>query len=268
MSLFFQEDIRRRCVPGPGRPATDIGEVIARGGTIYLLGREDPYASASPLMTAFTEHVLDTALASANASPWGRLCPPFHAILDELPSTAPLPTLRTRMANERALGVSFMWAAQAWPQLATIFGEQEARTLLGLTNTLIVFGGSKDVAFNQEISDLLGHVRVSRIGWQTGQMGGRQVSADDIPILTGAEIRQLKERHALVLAENGKPIIAALTRCIDGKPGRRLLADQARLRDSVAADRRTTVSAETRAMAALVEARRRGLTGEHEDLTR
>ena len=29
---------------------------------MYLLGREDPYASAAPLMTAIAEHVLDTAL--------------------------------------------------------------------------------------------------------------------------------------------------------------------------------------------------------------
>jgi hypothetical protein len=34
--------------------------------------------------------------------------------VDELPSKAPLPTLRTRMANERALGVSFIYAAQTW----------------------------------------------------------------------------------------------------------------------------------------------------------
>jgi hypothetical protein len=64
MSLFFQDDIRRRCVPGRGRPATDLADLIGRGGTVYLLGREDPYASASasPLMTAVAEHVLDTAL--------------------------------------------------------------------------------------------------------------------------------------------------------------------------------------------------------------
>jgi type IV secretion system protein VirD4 len=265
MSLFFQEDIRRRCVPGPSRPATDIAEVIGRGGTIYLLGREDPYASASPLMTAFAEHVLDTALAEANASPWGRLCPPFHAILDELPSTAPLPTLRTRMANERALGISFMWAAQAWPQLSAIFGEQEARTLVGLTNNLIVFGGSKDAAFNQEISDLLGQVRVPRTSWQTGQRGSRQVSADDIAILTAAEVRQLGERLALVLAENGAPIIARLHRCIDGNPGKQLLADQAALRQTVASDRRRQVTPEARAMTAHVEARRRGLSRDQED---
>jgi len=266
MSLFFQEDIRRRCVPRSNRPATDIGEVIARGGTIYLLGREDPYASASPLMTAFAEHALDSALEAANTSTWGRLCPPFHAILDELPSTAPLPTLRTRMANERALGISFVWAAQAWPQLSAIFGEQEARTLVGLTNNLVIFGGSKDVAFNREISDLLGQVRVSRVGWQTGHMSGRQVSAEDIPIMTPAEIRQLKERHALVLSENGAPIIAKLHRCIEGKVGKQLLSDQARLRDGVGVDRRRSVTPEARAMAALVEARRHGLSHDHEDI--
>ena len=264
MSLFFQDDIRRRCVPGPGRPSTGIADVIAARGTIYLLGREDPYASASPLMTAFAEHVLDTALEGANASPWGRLCPPFHAVLDELPSTAPLPTLRTRMANERAMGISFIWAAQAWPQLAAVFGEQEARTLLGLTNNLVVFGGSKDVAFNKEISDLLGQVRVARTSWQSGRLGGRQMSGEDIAILTPAEVRQLKERHALVLAENGAPIIVKLHRCIDGKAGRSLLEGKDMLRATVAVDRRHQVSSEARATAALAEARRSGLVGERD----
>ena len=229
LALFFQEEIRRRCVPGPGRPATDIADVIDAGGTIYLLGRESPYESASPLMTAVAEHVLDTALARRQRSQWGRLCPPMLACLDELPSTAPLPTLRTRMANERALGISFIWAAQTGAQLTQIFGDHEARAVLGLTNTLVLFGGSKDVAFNQEISDLLGPVRVARTTWQTGRTG-RSVTGEDIPILTGAEIRQLPERHALVVAENGKPIIAKLTRCIDGRHGRRLLANQAQAR--------------------------------------
>ena len=265
MSLFFQEPIRRRCVPGPGRPATDVRDIIGRGGTIYLLGREDPYASASPLMTAVAEHVLDTALLAAHASPWGRLCPPMLACLDELPSTAPLPTLRTRMANERSLGISFIFAAQAWPQLAAIFGEAEARTLLGLTNVLVLFGGSKDVAFNQEISDLLGPVRVSRTNWQTGAMAGRSTSGEDIPILTGAEVRQLKERHALVVAENGKPMIARLDRCIDGKRGAALLAQQRQLRDQVFGTRQSAITAEMRAIAALAESRQRDLTPHGQD---
>ena len=259
LSLFFQADIRRRCVPGPGRPATDIADVIHRGGTIYLLGRDDPYASASPLMTALTEYILDTALALANTSRWGRLCPPLLACLDELPSTAPLPTLRTRMANERALGISFIYAAQTWRQLAAVFGEQEARAVFGLTNVLVLFGGSKDVAFNQEISDLVGETRITRTSWQSGRTAGRTTSGDNIPVLRPEEIRQLPERQALVVAENGKPIIARLSRCIDGTTGRQRLDDQKRLRTQQSAAAGVQFGAAARAGAALREAQRLGL---------
>lgn len=234
LGLFFQADIRRRCTPSAGQPATDIADIIRRGGTIYLLGREDPYASACALMTAVAEHVLDTALHLAHTSPHGRLCPPLLACLDELPSTAPLPTLRTRMANERALGISFIYAAQTMRQLHATLGEDEARALFGLTNTLIVFGGSKDVRFNQEISDLLGTVRVSRSTWQTGPHPTRSNSGEDVAVFQAAEIRQLPERQALVIAENAKPLIARLHRAIDGKPGRGLLAQQQAARRAAA----------------------------------
>ncbi len=42
----------------------------------------------------------------------GRLCPLFLAVLDKLPSIAPVPTLKQRLANERALGVSSIYASQ------------------------------------------------------------------------------------------------------------------------------------------------------------
>jgi type IV secretion system protein VirD4 len=263
MSLFFQADIRRRCVPRQGSPATDLADVIRRRGTIYLLGREDPYASASPLMTAVAEHLLDTGLMLANNSPWGgRLCPPLLACLDELPSTAPIPTLRTRMANERAHGLSFIYACQTRPQLTSLLGEHESRALFGLTNVLVMFGGSKDVAFNQEISDLLGTVRIGRSSYQTGGHYGRNrtMSGDDIPILRPEEVRRLPERQALVIAENGKPIIAKLHRCLEGRDGERLHAEQRALRERLTTgDRRLTITPEARTAAALAESRRLGL---------
>lgn len=260
LTLFFQPDIRRRCMPRPGHPATDIADIIRRGGTIYLLGREDPYASASPLMTALAEHVLDTALALATASEHNKLCPPMLACLDELPSTAPLPTLRIRMANERALGISFIWAAQTWRQLAALYGEQEARALLGLTNVLVMFGGSKDGGFNREISELVGSVRVARTTWQTGGKGGRSVSGEDMAILKPEEVRQIPTKQALVVPENAPPIIAKLSRCIEGKTGRQLLAELDATRTIVERARADEVSIEARQLAALANARRHALT--------
>jgi type IV secretion system protein VirD4 len=260
MSLFFQEPIRRRCVPGPGRPATDITDLITAGGTIYMLGRDDPYASASPLMTALAEHVLDTALGLANQSPWGRLCPSFLACLDELPSTTPLPTLRTRMANERALGISFIYAAQTWRQLVICYGEDEARTLFGLTNNVVVFGGGKDGHFYREISDLVGTTRVTRTSYNTGRGGsGRTTAGEDTPVLRPEEIRQLAQGRALVIAENARPLIAKLHRCIEGKAGKRLLADQAAAREIVGRARGQTINPAARTTAAVAVAQQMDL---------
>ncbi len=261
MALFFQQSLRARCTPGPGRPATDLADLIAKGGTIYLLGRDDPYTSASPLMTAIAEHVLDTALLVATASPSGRLCPSFLACLDELPSTAPLPTLRTRMANERALGLSFIYAAQTWRQLVICYGEDEARALFGLTNVIAVFGGGKDGIFNKELSDLIGTSRVSRTTYSRGRnSGGTSYAGADEPILRPEEIRLLPERHALVIADNAKPLIARLTRCIDGKPGNALLAGQAVVKARVGAARARQVPSFARTRTALAAAHRLDLT--------
>jgi type IV secretion system protein VirD4 len=65
-----------------------------------------------------------------------------------------------------------------------------------------------------------------------------------------------------VIAENGKPIIARLSRCIDRRSGARLLAGQQRLRAELAKRHGATQTAEARATAALVEARRRGIAAE------
>jgi type IV secretion system protein VirD4 len=133
-----------------------------------------------------------------------------------------------------------------------------------LTNVLVMFGGSKDGAFNQEISDLLGQVRVTRRTWQNGAMAGRTFSAEDIAILRLEEIRQLQDREVLVLAENGKPIIARLIRCIDGEAGRRLATDRKQLRSRLAETSLVVPTVEDRAAAALAEARHLGIAAEQD----
>ena len=135
------------------------------------------------------------------------------------------------MANERALGLSFIYAAQTWRQLVICYGEDEARAMFGLTNNILIFGGGKDGEFYKEVSDLLGTTRVSRRSYNLHRGGwGSSFYGDDVPVLRPEEIRQLPERHALVIAENARPFIAKLSRCIDGRSGKALLRAQAEAR--------------------------------------
>jgi type IV secretory pathway TraG/TraD family ATPase VirD4 len=256
MELFFQPDIRTRCLPGPGRTATDLAELIRRRGTVYLLGRDDPYASAAPLMTAVAEHVLDTALGLAAAARHGRLTPSFLACLDELPSTTPLPTLRVRMANERAVGLSFIYAAQTWKQMVVSYGDDEARSLFGLSNNLIIFGGGKDIHFYREISDLIDEVRISRQTVTDGPGGfGTTRSAEDVRVLRPGDIRRLRDGRALVVAGNAPPIIARLHRCIDGPDGQMLLQELTQARAAIRQARRRSPDLGARTRAAVGYAR-------------
>ncbi len=257
MKLFFQPAYRARCVPGPGRPATNVADVIAQGGTIFLLGREDRLISASPLMTAVTEHILDTAKDLAMASDHGRLGPSFLAELDEIPSTAPIPTLAQRMANERALGITFIYASQTWRQLVVQYGEDTAWVLFGLTNVAVAFGRGKDMRLYEELSSLIGPRWAERRshstnGWSGG--GSRTSSWEKEPVIEPAAIRRIPERQALVIADDAAPIIAKLHRCLDGKAGNALLEQQEQVRGQVsdartARQQATITDAEARAWA-------------------
>jgi len=118
------------------------------------------------------------------------------------------------------------------------------------------------VGFNKEVSDLVGTTRVARTTWQMGARGGGTASGEDMLILRPEEVRQLPERHALIVAENTRPIIAKLRRCIDGKPGRALLAQQAETRQRLAQRRAMQPGDEARAIAAVAAARKHALLDE------
>jgi type IV secretion system protein VirD4 len=93
-------------------------------------------------------------------------------------------------------------------------------------------------------------------------MAGRTVSGDDIDILRPEEVRRLPERQALVIAENGRPIIASLHR---RRTGRALHADQQRLRQQLAGHPAERLDPTDLAAIALDEARLRGLTGDRRE---
>jgi len=120
--------------------------------------------------------------------------------------------------------------------------------------------GGKDGRFYREISDLIGTARIRRTSYSSGRGGwGTTTAGEDVPILRPEEIRQLPQRQALVVAENARPLIAALRRRIDGKDGQALLAARDAARDRVAAARHAEASVADRTRLAVEAARRMAL---------
>jgi len=104
--------------------------------------REDPYASASPLMTAVAEHVLDTRWAWPTRL-GGRGC----AVVSGLPGRTPQHRTAAHPAGpdgqRTSPGITFLYATQTWRQLIVCYGEDEARSLIGLTHNLVIWGAAK-----------------------------------------------------------------------------------------------------------------------------
>ena len=121
MAMFMYRDLVRGIAPSSRQRATDVADLIGRGGTIYLLGRDDPATPVSPLLTAIADDVLSL----------GR---PLVAVLDTLPSTAPIPELGR-------LPVPVVWAAAEQRELVTCYGEDAAGAIMQATDVLVQVDG-------------------------------------------------------------------------------------------------------------------------------
>ncbi|WP_327072034.1 type IV secretory system conjugative DNA transfer family protein [Kitasatospora sp. NBC_01302] len=224
--------------------ATDVEALLDARGTIYLLGKDSPYSSVSPLVTAVTEDILDRAERMAYAKPARRLDPPVLVALDEAPNIAPLPSLRQRVADGRGRGLCVMYAAQSWAGAEARFGKATADELAAMTNNTLVLGGDKDPDFHAKLEKLCGLVRVFRTSASSTQRGGtgngsRQVSEDWQPVFRAHEVQRLSiERgEALLLAGDLPPVITQLPKLSDGEDWPQIEAEIRQVRDMADAAR-------------------------------
>jgi len=178
-----------------------VEDLLDAGGTIYLLGKDDPTSPVVPLLTAIAEDVLDRAERHALTRPAGRLDPALVAALDEAPLTAPIPSLPQRVGDGRGRGLSVHYGMQGWPQARARWGEQGSSVLASVTTGLLAFGGSNDPQFNSDIERLCGTRRVQR----QDSAGTRRGETE--PVLAAADFRQLRTRQALLLIDRLGPVV-------------------------------------------------------------
>jgi type IV secretory pathway TraG/TraD family ATPase VirD4 len=227
--------------------ATNIEALLDSRGTIYLLGKDSPYSSVSPLITAMTEDILDRAERLAYSKPARRLDPPLLAALDEAPNISPLPSLRQRVADGRGRGLCVIYLVQGWASAEARWGKATADELASFTNNTLVFGGVGDDEFLAKLEKRCGLVRVYRTSASSGQRGSgpsRSVSEDWQPVLRAHQIGQLDSPdagEALLLAGNLPPVLTRLPKLSESADWPeieaeirqvRMMADTARARAS------------------------------------
>lgn len=237
--------------------ATDIEGLLDACGTMYLLGKDSPYSSVSPLITAMTEDILDRAERLAYTKPARRLDPPLLAALDEAPNISPLPSLRQRVADGRGRGLCVIYLVQGWASAEARFGQATANELESFTNNTLVFGGVGDPDFLARLEKRCGQVRVFRTSTSTspghhGTGPSRSVQDDWLPVLRAHQIGQLDvdAGEALLLAGHLRPVLTRLPKLSEGDDWPQIQAEVQQVRMMADAARARASSERQRFMAA------------------
>ncbi|MFC9233647.1 type IV secretory system conjugative DNA transfer family protein [Streptomyces decoyicus] len=220
--------------------ATDIEGLLNSNGSIYLLGKDSPHSSVSPIVTAIAEDVLDRAEKLAYLKPARRLDPPLLAALDEAANISPLPSLRQRVADGRGRGLCVMYFLQSWASAVARFGKGDAAELAGYTNNLLVFGGGKDPEFLRDVEQLCGKRDVLKTSTSSGrtrqERSTQSTQPDRESVLEGWQIQRLgteagHEGEALLLAGSMGPIITRLPLLSDAPDWPQIQAEVAEIRE-------------------------------------
>ena len=216
---------RETFMPPPGGE-TDLREFLLAGGTCYLLADERRAATLAPLVSAFTDHLIETAKAIADQLPGGRLDPPLGLFLDEAANIVPLPQLPALMSFAGGTGIFIVAILQSMAQARSRWGRDAAEMLWSSATVKLILGGLAGDDL-REISDLAGEYRETVTSWQRGQ-GGYTVSfsLEDRKAIRPDEVRTLsaRKREALVIHATTPPVKARLARHYESKHRREYAA--------------------------------------------
>lgn len=201
--------------PHPFLPQFHPADFVRGHGTLYCLSAKEQLSTV-PIVTALTVAVVRAALDHAKAQPGGRLAIPMLIELDEAANVCRWADLPDMYSHFGSRGILVDTVVQSWSQMVTAWGEQGARTLWSASNVAVYGGGSRDVGFLRDLSQIIGtewrdSVQVSR---SRGQGRSRSVSRESQsrPIASEQELAALPAGRAWVLASGCTPVLAQTIR--------------------------------------------------------
>lgn len=201
-ALAFMSDpaLAAAALPGCGA-SLDIGQFLRDSGTLYLIAQADRDDSPlAPLFACLTGEIHHTATLMGSMQPGGRLDPPMLMALDEVTQICPVP-LNVWMADSGGKGIQMIPVVHGEAQLRSRWGDDGAQVIMDTASVKILLPGITDTDTLTTASRLCGQAAYS-------ERGSDHTTRHDV--MTPDMIRQLPDRHALVVRGNGAPLVARL----------------------------------------------------------
>ncbi len=189
--------------------------------TLYLIGDAKASKLLRPIFLALLSEVVDRAYERATIA-GGRLGLPLLLCLDEAGNVAPLPNLAEVASTAPSHNIQLVSIFHDLAQARSRYGQQ-AETVVNSHRARMLLPGVADLETLRYFAGLVGEEEARDLTRTTGAGGtSRSTARRRRPLVAPEALRQLPERHALLLYGRLPPVQIRLRTWFDDRRLRRL----------------------------------------------
>jgi type IV secretory pathway TraG/TraD family ATPase VirD4 len=195
--------------------------LLDEAATLYLIGDAKASKLLRPIFLALLSEIVDRAYERATVA-GGRLELPLLLCLDEAGNVAPLPNLAEVASTAPSHNIQLVSIFHDLAQARSRYGQQ-AETVVNSHRARMLLPGVADLETLRYFGGLIGEEEAHDLSRTTGAGGSSRTTARRRrPLLAPEELRQLPDRHALLLYGRLPPAQVRLRTWFDDPRLRRL----------------------------------------------
>ncbi len=215
----------RRVIRSAASAEIGADALLDNRATLYLIGDAKASKLLRPIFLALLSEIVDRAYERATRA-GGRLADPLLLCLDEAGNVAPLPNLAEIASTAPSHNIQLISIFHDLAQARSRYGRQ-AETVVNSHRARMLLPGVADLDTLRYFADLVGEEEARDTSRTTGAGAGggtRTSSVRRRPLVAAESLRQLRERHALLLYGRMPPAEIELRMWFGDRRLRRLAA--------------------------------------------
>ncbi len=195
--------------------------LLDEAATLYLIGDAKTSKLLRPIFLALVGEVIDRAYERA-AIEGGRLTQPLLLCLDEAGNVAPIPNLAEIASTAPSHNIQIVSIFHDLAQARARYGKQ-AETVINSHRARMLLPGVADLDTLRYFAGLVGDEEIRDTTRTTGAGGSsRSVGSRRRPLVAAEALRQLPDRHALLIYGRIPPVRIRLRMWFEDRGLRRL----------------------------------------------